>query len=101
MRLRELRDKMGVSQETVGDYIGVSGTVYSRYETGSREPSIDMTKKLADYFGVSVDFLVENTDFEEATISKSEMELINAFRKADPRARGDAYLLLKSHADDI
>ncbi|MBO5994733.1 MAG: helix-turn-helix transcriptional regulator [Firmicutes bacterium] len=97
MRLKELRNNFGVSQEKIGEYIGCSGAVYSRYETGARQPSIEVMIKLAQYFGVSLDYLVGNKDFEETSLSEREIEILKAFRDADPRARADAYRILRAH----
>ena len=97
MRLKELRMKMGVSQAKVGEYIGCSGAVYSRYETGIRQPSIETMIKIANYFDVSLDFLIGNKEFEETTLSDKEMEVLSAYRMADRRAKEDALNLLKSH----
>ena len=56
--LRELRTKKGVYQKDVAKYLGVDRTTYVKYERGDSEPSIDIIKKLANYFDVTVDFLV-------------------------------------------
>ena len=96
MRLKELRNNSGISQEKIAEYIGCSGAVYSRYETGARQPSIDIMIKLANFFGVSLDYLVGNREFEETTLSEREIEVLRAFREADPRAKADAYNLLVS-----
>lgn len=57
-RLRELRLKRGMTQTQVGDLIGVSCVTIGRYEAGEREPSNAKIAALADYFGVSVDYLL-------------------------------------------
>lgn len=56
--LRELRTKKGVYQKDIAKYLGVDRTTYVKYERGDSEPSIDIIKKLANYFDVTVDFLV-------------------------------------------
>lgn len=56
--LKELRTKKGVYQKDVAKYLGVDRTTYVKYERGDSEPSIDIIKKLANYFDVTVDFLV-------------------------------------------
>ena len=61
MRLKELRLERGLSQKDVADALACSITVYSRYETGSREPSIDVLVRLADFYGVTLDELVGRT----------------------------------------
>ena len=62
MRLRDLRLNQGLSQKVIADYLGCSTVVYSRYETGSREPSMDTLMRLADYFNVSIDYLTGKSD---------------------------------------
>ena len=61
MRLKELRAERGLSQKDVSDALACSVTVYSRYETGAREPSIDVLIRLADFYGVTLDELVGRT----------------------------------------
>ncbi len=61
-RLRELRLKRGMTQTQVGDLIGVSCVTIGRYEAGEREPSNAKIAALADYFGVSVDYLMGHDD---------------------------------------
>ena len=65
MRLKELRTEKGATQKEVADFIGCSSLVYSRYEREVREPDIDALCKLADYFNVTVDYIVCRTDKKE------------------------------------
>lgn len=60
MRLKELRIASGTTQKDVADSIGCTATVYSRYEREEREPDIEMLCRLANYFQISIDYLVEN-----------------------------------------
>ena len=62
MRLKELRTEKGATQKEVAEVIFCSPLVYSRYERGEREPDIDTLCKLADYFNVTVDYIVCRTD---------------------------------------
>lgn len=62
MRLRELRLSRDIPQKVIADYLGCSTVVYSRYETGSREPSMDTLARLADYYNVTIDYLTGNSD---------------------------------------
>ena len=57
-RLKELRKEKKLTQTQVGNYLGITVSAYGNYELGQREPSIDMLLKLADYFGVTVDYLL-------------------------------------------
>ncbi len=57
------RKKCGLSQETLAEKIGVSRQAVSKWETGDALPEITKLKALADCFGVTVDFLLdENAD---------------------------------------
>lgn len=58
MRLKELRRAKKVRQSEVAEAINCSQAVYSRYENGERTPSPDTIKALANFFGVTVDYLL-------------------------------------------
>ena len=58
MRLKELRKAKKVRQSEVAEAINCSQAVYSRYENGERTPSPDTIKALANFFGVTVDYLL-------------------------------------------
>lgn len=57
-RLKELRAARGLLQKDVAAVLGIDRTTYVKYEKGQSEPSFDILTKLADYFGVSVDYLL-------------------------------------------
>lgn len=61
-RLRYLRKLKGVSQQQVANHLNYGYSAISNYESGRCEPSIADLIKLANFFGVSVDFLVGNSD---------------------------------------
>ena len=58
-RLKELRIEKKLSQRKLGDIFGVCNQTISFWETGSREPDLDMLVKIAKFFEVSVDYLLE------------------------------------------
>ena len=58
MRLKELRESKGLTQKEVAEIIGYSEVSYARYENGKREPDISTLCKLANYFNVTVDYLI-------------------------------------------
>lgn len=62
MRLRELRKSRGISQLKLAMDLNTNQNTISRYETGEREPGITELITLADYFNVSVDYLLERTN---------------------------------------
>ena len=65
MRLKELRKQKHISQIKLAMDLSVSQNTISRYEQGEREAGYDMLVKIADYFNVSVDYLLERTDNPE------------------------------------
>lgn len=62
MRLKEIRKAKGVSQLKLAIDLNTNQNTISRYETGEREPGIVELIRIADYFDVSVDYLLERTD---------------------------------------
>ena len=58
MRLKELRESKRLTQKEVAEVIGYSEISYARYEKGEREPDISTLCKLAEYFNVTVDYLI-------------------------------------------
>ena len=97
MNLKHIRMEQGVTQKAVADYLGCSPVVYSRYENGERMPSLDILIKLADYFRVTVDYLVGRPAVIFSALSPQEQNLVEASRNADKRANEDALLLLEHH----
>ena len=57
-KLKELRKQMGKTQADIARYLGISYQAYAHYESGRRDPDPHSLNKLADYFGVSVDYLL-------------------------------------------
>lgn len=60
--LRELRSRHHLTQIEIGKILGISNKTYSHYETGKRQPDTAMLIKLADHYGVSVDYILGRTD---------------------------------------
>ena len=64
-RIKELRTDHGMSQDAVGKVIGVKRYSVCGYEKGNNFPDVPGLIGLADYFGVSIDYLVGRTDNPE------------------------------------
>lgn len=62
MRLKELRKSRGISQLKLAMDLNMNQNSISRYETGEREADYATLIKFADYFNVSIDYLLERTD---------------------------------------
>ncbi|QQQ87420.1 helix-turn-helix transcriptional regulator [Peptacetobacter hiranonis] len=71
-RLKNLRTENNYSQKDVANKLSISNATLSQYESGVRQPSYDILKKLADIYCVSIDYLLGRTDirnYEENTIA--------------------------------
>jgi len=62
MRIRELRRARHITQLKMAMDLNMSQNTISRYESGDREPGIAELICIADYFHVSIDYLVGRTD---------------------------------------
>ena len=61
-RLKEIRVARGLTQKQVYEAVGMSAIGYQRYEYGEREPAYQKLLALADYFDISLDYLVGRSD---------------------------------------
>lgn len=64
-RLKNLREDMELTQTQVANILGIQQTVYSRYERGYQSIPLVHLFKLANYYNVSVDYILERTDEKE------------------------------------
>ena len=62
VRLKELRKARRITQLKLAMDLNLTQNTVSRYETGEREPGIAELVRIADYFHISVDYLLERTD---------------------------------------
>ncbi len=62
MRLKELRKENNITQLKLAMDLSISQNTISRYETGERQADYKTLIAIADYFGVSLDYLLERTD---------------------------------------
>lgn len=65
MRLKELRKKRKISQLKMAIDLNMNQNSISRYENGEREADYSTLIQIADYFNVSIDYLLERTDNPE------------------------------------
>lgn len=57
-KLKELRKEQKLLQKQVATDLGVTQVCIAKWETGNREPSLDMLIKISKYFGVTTDYLL-------------------------------------------
>ena len=62
MRLKELREEKGLTQLTVAQFLNIKQNTYSQYENEKRQLPIDILIKLAKYYHVSTDYILDLED---------------------------------------
>ena len=94
--LRELRKKAGMSMKELGKYIGVSESTISKYETGVYKMDYETLLRLSEFFGVSVEYLVNGQATEKGLPPKplSDEEIMFALW-------GDAEEMRQKDLDDV
>lgn len=61
-RIRELREDHDLTQTNIAQFLHITQRTYSHYETGSHSIPLELLCKIADYYQVSVDYLLKRTD---------------------------------------
>jgi len=74
-RIRDLREDKDLNQTKVASYLGMSQTGYSKYETGENDIPTSILIKLADFYDVSTDYLLNRTNDPTFYGKKTKNEL--------------------------
>ena len=84
MNLKELRKNEKLTQTDIAKILNVAKSTYCGYELGSSEPTLETLIKLADYYGVSLDYLV-GREFKNDVgyMSPEQKEVVKMFLKLD------------------
>jgi transcriptional regulator with XRE-family HTH domain len=82
-RIQELRKNAGITQQALAKKINISHPQIVRYENKGVQPPADVLSRLADVFGVSIDFLVNGDTNEKAQKTLKDAELIKQFQKIE------------------
>ena len=61
LRIRDLREDRDLTQKEIADFLMCDQSLYSKYERQERPLPLDLADKLADFYGVSLDYLVGRT----------------------------------------
>lgn len=61
-RMKELRKERNLRQEDIAVELGIAITTYCRYELGMRDPTLTVLCRMADYYGVTTDYLLGRSD---------------------------------------
>lgn len=82
-KLRELRNKYGLSQREVADRLEISPSIISGYETGERTPSIDVLISISYIYNCSIDYLLgkssepPQTQIDVSGLTDKQIQAIN------------------------
>ncbi len=68
-RLAYLRKKNEYTQQRIADFLGITRPAYSAYERGTREPDFETLQQLANFYDVTIDYLLGRTDNPSSDIS--------------------------------
>lgn len=82
-KIQMLRKQQGWSQQQLAKKIGTSGPIVGRYERGEMTPSVEVAKKLADTFEVTLDFLVDDTGKTAEIKDKAMLQRIMELQALD------------------
>lgn len=80
-RLKILRKQAGVTQEEVADFLNLNRTTYNKYENGASKPTPEILSRIADYFHVSVDYLLGRDSAAGPAPSLSVAQNLRHYRK--------------------
>ncbi|MBD1371950.1 helix-turn-helix transcriptional regulator [Hazenella sp. IB182357] len=75
-RLKKLRLKLDLSQSELASRLNIAKSTLAMYETGKREPNFETVRRIADFFDVSLDYLLGQSDYQTPMnkISQSKID---------------------------
>ncbi|ACT01155.1 helix-turn-helix transcriptional regulator [Paenibacillus sp. JDR-2] len=90
-RLKELRRERSLSQEIVAQSIGITRSAYSHYEINNRQPVYETLIKLASFFEVTTDFIIDgDTRSTEPQVAADAAEIIRLLNNMDVDKRKES-----------
>lgn len=84
-RLSYLRNKKGLSQDELAKILNIGKSTLGMYEINKREPKHEMTAKIANYFGVSIDWLTTGRNEKESEYALPEDVILNVIKEAESK----------------
>lgn len=88
-KIKKLRFERKWSQDKLAEKIGVGRQYISKYETGKIMPNADNLQRLAEIFGVSVDYLLSSETKNLASIGIKDKTLLNLFAEVEKMDESD------------
>lgn len=91
LRIKELRNELGLSLRELSEQINISFSSLGKYERGEQQPSIDTIIMLANFFHVSIDYLMGNSNYRTAN---DEYKFKSSFDELENAVAIDLYNIL-------
>ena len=88
LRIAQIRNRNGIKQAKLAEYLKISTQTYSSYETGRSQMSYEMLCLLADYYNVSTDYLLGRLESNISNLSDDERTMIEQYRALDEHTKG-------------
>lgn len=85
-KMKFLRENRLYTQTQISDLLHVGRSSYANYEIGKREPSVNFLVTLADFYQVTVDYLVRSSFPADLAEYQHYIQLLTLFKKLDPEA---------------
>lgn len=82
-RIKELRNERGITQAELAKILQISDRAVGYYENGDREPDYTMLLKIAEFFDVSIDYLLGRVDIRNSSALPSETDFHVGLSKSE------------------
>ncbi len=105
-RLSELRNEKKLSQRDMAKAFNVSQSTYNNWENANTQPSIEQLISLADFFEVSVDYLIGNSDDfglinKNDRLSFEQQKLLKLYEQSNEQTRNAVLVILENTANHV
>ena len=88
-KLKNLREKKGLLQKELGDKLNISASTIGMYEQNRRDPDFETLKKIANFFNVTTDYLLDNTNNTDIDEELKEKEALKKLLQKTGFMAGD------------
>ena len=99
-KIQQQRKQLGLAQATVAEKLDLSESFYGRVERGERVLSVETLVKVANFFDMSLDFLLLDS-VQGGITDKLQIELSNIFKDKNPSEAALLLNLLKIHSENM
>lgn len=106
-RIKELREARGIGQAVLADFVQSSQQTISRIESGKSDPSVELLGRIADYFNVTLDYLLYRSDFRTSLEIQLQFErdydkyykILSVYKQLDEHDRITSEMLVNRLLD--